>query len=236
MLDTGLAPPGHLRYRDCNDDTSVVASLYNKAIPMPDTIPDPATLPIDLFFDQVIQAVRRQEARLLHRSPTASAPPPTLLAYPCACFAACAATPNSRPSNSLADGSFIATSSLSLLAPEVTLRSRAARQYILLRNLQQLAAMLHPFDAEPTLCVLLHDLRRAVMFREGGACYEDAEGMVWRRAKWRIEAGIVDQDQTEDALRLLQAIIGLGMDLLRNIDWRHSRLVSMITEQTGIDL
>ena len=38
-----------------------------------------------------------------------------------------------------------------LLAPKVTLRSRAARQYIFLRNLQQLAAMLHPHEASSIL-------------------------------------------------------------------------------------
>ena len=61
--------------------------------------------------------------------------------------------------------------------------------------------------------MLLHDLRRAVMFREAGACYEDAEGMVWHRAEWRVRDGIVDPDQMEEALGLLQAIIELGMEL-----------------------
>ena len=74
------------------------------------------------------------------------------------------------------------------------------------------------------------------MFRKDGACYEDAEGMVWHRAEWRIRDGIVDREQIEEALWLLQAIIELGMELLRNIDSRHSRLVSMIAEQTGVDL
>jgi hypothetical protein len=76
------------------------------------------------------------------------------------------------------------------------------------------------------------------MFREAGAVYEDAEGMVRARAEWRIHEGIVDPDQTEDALRLLQSVIQTGMDLLRNIDWRdgNSRLLSMIASQTGVDL
>ena len=38
--------------------------------------------------------------------------------------------------------------------------------------------MLWRHQAEGLLHVLLHDLRRAIMFREDGACYEDAEGMV----------------------------------------------------------
>ena len=49
------------------------------------------------------------------------------------------------------------------------------------------------------------------MFREAGACYEDSEGLVWRRAEWRIREGVVDRELIEDALRLLQAIIALGM-------------------------
>jgi uncharacterized protein (DUF779 family) len=123
-----------------------------------------------------------------------------------------------------------------LLAPDVTLSCRAARRYIFVRNLRQLAAMLPQHEARHLLHVLLHDLRRAVMFREAGACYEDAEGMVWPRAEWRIRQGIVDRDQIEDALGLLQAIIQVGMDLFRGINWRHARLVSMIAAETGVDL
>ncbi len=76
------------------------------------------------------------------------------------------------------------------------------------------------------------------MFRDAGACYEDAEGMVWARAKWRVEDGIIDPDQTEDALRLVQLIIQLGMELLRNIDWRDgdSDLPSTTSPQTGVEL
>ena len=60
--------------------------------------------------------------------------------------------------------------------------------------------------------------------------------MAWRRAEWRIRDGIVDPDQFEEALRLLQAIIAVGMELFHQIDWRHSRLVAMIRAQTGFDL
>lgn len=52
------------------------------------------------------------------------------------------------------------------------------------------------------------------MFREGGAEYEDAEGMAVARSAWRIRDGIPDGNQTDDALRLLQSIIALGMLLL----------------------
>ena len=56
------------------------------------------------------------------------------------------------------------------------------------------------------------------MFRDAGACYEDAEGMVWVRGRWRVEDGIIDPDQTEDALRLVRAIIQIGMGL-RSRPW-----------------
>ncbi len=191
-----------------------VASLYNKVIPMPDTIPAPDTLPIDLFMDQVIQAVRRQEARLsppfsysLSTTTDYTGLPVHLLRRLCR---------NTELQAIKLSGRWLLHRDEfnRLLAPDVTLRCRPARQHIFLRNLQQLAAMLHPLEAESTLRVLLHDLRRAVMFRETGACYDDAEGMVWARAEWRIRDGLVDPDQAEEALRLLQAIVELGMELL----------------------
>ena len=217
---------------------------------MSDTIPDPqpspgppTRQPVDLFFDQVIDGVRRHEARA-HRAEQITGEP---FCYDLSGTAGFTGMPlrllrrlcreGELRAVKLSGGWLVHRDEFNrLLAPEVTLCSRAARQYILLRNLQQLAAMLHPYDAESILHVLLHDLRRAVMFREGGACYEDAEGMVWARAKWRIEEGIIDRDQTEEALGLVRSIIELGMDVLRNIDWRHSRLVSMIADQTGVDL
>jgi hypothetical protein len=209
---------------------------------MPDSISDPqptatpeTRLPVDLFFDQVVQAVHRQEARA--REP---------FSYNLSSTAGFTGLPVQLLRRLCRSGDLQAIKLSGwwllhrdefhrLLAPNATLRRRAARQYIFLRNLQQLAAMLHPIEAESTLHVLLHDLRRAIMFREAGAVYEDAEGMVWHRAAWRVREGIVDPDQTEEALQLLQAIIQLGMELLRNIDWRHSRLVSMIATETGID-
>ena len=226
--------------------------LLHKAIPMPDTIPTaqptpaaPARLPVDLFFDQVIQAVHRHEARARLAEQLTGQP----FRYDLSSTASFTGLPVPLLRRLCRSGELQAVKLAGwwllhrdefhrLLAPEVTLRSRAARQYIFLRNLQQLAAMLHRYDAESTLHVLLHDLRQAVMFREGGADYEDAEGMVWARAKWRVEDGIIDRDQTEDALRLVQLIIGIGLELFRDVGGRHanSRLVSMIAVQTGVDL
>ncbi|MEI8372735.1 MAG: hypothetical protein WCJ35_07865 [Planctomycetota bacterium] len=216
---------------------------------MSDTIPTeqpapaapaaPARLPVDLFFDQVVAGVHRHEARTWRAA--------TPYRYSLSATASFSGLPIRLLQKLCREGWFQSTKIdghwllhrddfNSLLAPDVPLPCRAARQYILIRNLQQLAAMLHHSEAECTLRVLLRDLQRAVMFHKAGACYDDTEGMVWHRAEWRIRDGLVDADQMEEALGLLQAIIGLGMDLLRNIDWRHSRLVSMIAERVGVDL
>jgi hypothetical protein len=223
MADLGLALSARPAYGDGNDDALVVAILYLKATPMPvstsDPQPSPATptrLPVDLFMDRVVHAVRRHETRA--REP---------FCYTIDATADFTGLPV-RLLRSLCRSGELHAFKLSgrwlihrdefnrLLSPDVTLRCRAARQHILLRNLQQLAAMLRQHEASHIMHVLLHDLRRAIMFRQAGACYEDAEGMVWHRAAWRIRDGLVDRDLLEDALRLLRTIIELGMELLRD--------------------
>jgi hypothetical protein len=221
LSDFGVAPPSHLYYRDGNDDILFVAFLYPKATPMPVSTSDaqpapapPARLPVNAFFDQVIQAVRRHEARA-HRAEHLTGEP---FSYDLASTASFSGLPVHLLRRLCRDTELQAVKFSGhwllhrdefnrLLAPEVTLRCRAARQYILVRNLQQLSALLHPHEAESTLYVLLHDLRRAIMFRQSGACHDDAEGMVWARAEWRIREGIVDADQTEESLRLIRFII-----------------------------
>ena len=206
---------------------------------------DPVLLPVDRLFDQVTQSVHRREARARHAEQLTGQP----FRYDLSSTASFTGLPVPLLRRLCRSGELQAYKHAGwwlvhrdefhrLCAPELTLRCRAARQYIFVRNLQQLAAMLHPYDAESALQVLLHDLRQAVMFREGGADYEDAEGMVWARAKWRVEDGIIDPDQTEDALRLVQLIIGIGLELFRDVGGRHanSRLVSTIAVQTGVDL
>jgi hypothetical protein len=56
--------------------------------------------------------------------------------------------------------------------------------------------------------------------------------------KWRVQAGVVDPDQTEEARGLVQLIIRLGMELLRDINWHDGSpaLLSMIAVPTGVDL
>ena len=204
-----------------------------------------ATLPVDPFFDQVIQSVHRHEARALLAEQLTGQP----FCYDLSSTASFSGLPvpllrrlcrsDELQAVKLSGRWLLHRDEFNrLLAPEVTLRSRAARQYIFLRNLQQLGAMFHPLEAQSILHVLLNDLRRAVMFRESGAAYEDAEGMAWARAQWRVRDGVIDRDQTEDALRLVQIIIRLGTELFRDVDWHsaNSRLISMIAVQTGVDL
>jgi hypothetical protein len=98
--------------------------------------------------------------------------------------------------------------------------------------------MLHRGAAECTISVLLRDLRRAAALCGDSYPYDEAEGFAWRRAEWRVRDGIVHPDQTEEALRLVQTIIQLGMELFRNVNWRdhNSALLSMIAAQTGVEL
>lgn len=216
---------------------------------MPDTLPDlqltPAHLPADPFFARVVRAVRRHEARFLRAEQLTGAP----YVYDLSSTAWITGVPVRLLRRLCREGELQAFKQdgwwllhrdeyYRLLDPfsGPQWRSTPVRQHMFVRSLQYLAAMLWQHEAESTLHVLLHDLRRAVMFREAGAVYEDAEGMVRARAEWRIRQGIVDADQIEEALGLLRTIIELGMELLAGIDWRHSRLVSMIAEQTGVDL
>ena len=215
---------------------------------MPETISEPQaaapeTTLVDSFVDRVIRAFRRHEARA-HLAQQITDEP---FCYSISATADFSGLPEpllrrlcrtERLRSIKIDNRWLIHRDEfhRLLVPDVTLRSRAARRHILIRNLQRLAAMLYTYEAAHILHVLLHDLRRATAFRDAGACYEDAEGMVWARAERGIHDGIFDPDQTEEALGLLRVIIGQGMELLRNIDWRQDRLVSMIAEHTGVDL
>jgi hypothetical protein len=55
------------------------------------------------------------------------------------------------------------------------------------------------------------------------------EGCAW---------GVVDPSRVGETVGLLETIFVPGMELLRNIDWRgrNSSLLSMMAEQTGVDL
>ena len=59
-----------------------------------------------------------------------------------------------------------------------------------------------------------------------------------RRLTWRVQYDLKDDSTLDEAIRLLQATIPLGAELLWPIDWRAPdfTLVSMIKAQTGFDL
>ncbi len=228
----------------------LVTSFYLKATTMPETILDlqptattPPCLAVDLFFDQVIRSVHRQEARAHHAEQVTGEP----FCYALDATASFSGLPirllqrlcrsGERQAIKLSGWWLVHRDEFNrLLAPEVMLRCHAARQHILIRNLQQLAAMLRPHAAESTISVLLRDLRRAAALC--GDTDDEAEDFVRGRAEWRVRDGIVDPSQIDDALRLVGTIIQLGMELFQNTDWRaaDSTLVSMIAEQTGVDL
>jgi hypothetical protein len=70
-----------------------------------------------------------------------------------------------------------------------------------------------------------------------GRRQQDAEDFAWHRAEWRVRDGLVDPEQTDEALRLLGSIIRLGMELLgRSRRSRNSSMVSTIAEQTRVAL
>jgi hypothetical protein len=85
--------------------------------------------------------------------------------------------------------------------------------------------------------VLLHDLQQAAQAGSEGADYEDAEDFAWHRAEWRVRDGVVDPEQTEEALRLLRSIIQIGMGLRgRSRRNGNSSMVSTSAEQTRVAL
>jgi len=64
---------------------------------------------------------------------------------------------------------------------------------------------------------------------------------VWRVPEARREGsawGVVDPSHGGETAGLLETIFALGMEPLRNLDWRgrNSALLSMMAEQTGVDL
>ncbi len=110
-----------------------------------------------------------------------------------------------------------------------------------LSDLQRLARLL--FDHEddgtsPTLRTLLNEICRAAAMIRGGCSPRACEDFAMRRIEWRVQYDLVDDSTIDQAMRLLRDAVVRGIELLRHTDWRtpDSRLISMITAQTGIDL
>jgi hypothetical protein len=242
FFDFGLAHSPDLRYRDYYDDASVVASFYLKAIRMPVSTPQPTAQPrllVDLFMDRVVDDVRRVECHVR--------PPYCYALSHTAWFTGLPVHLLRR----LCDRGIIQAIKvcnwwmvhqddfIRLLDPAATLqwRSNAARAQIFEQQVQQLTDLLDPCEACCTIDVLLRDVQQAVQAGSEGADYEDAEDFAWHRAEWRVRDGVVDPEQTEEALRLLRAIIQIGTGLLgRSRRNGNSNLVSKIAEQTRVAL
>ncbi len=215
---------------------------------MPDSItaPEPApatpaTPSVDLFFDQVRDAVRRHEAHL--------APP---YSYSLSNTAGFTGLPVRLLRRLCRAGMIQAVKHtgwwllhrdefMRLLDPASTMqwRTNQDRQQIFLDYLQRLAALLHPVEADCIIQVLLKDLRRAVQARRDGYGYDDAEGHAWHRAEWRVRYGVVHPAQVDEALELLATIVRLGMPVFERIGWDQDEAAALVAElrdQTGIEV
>jgi hypothetical protein len=247
ISDSGLAPPPAPGYSRGSDDTSIVAFLYLKAIPMPASIPAPQpasaapALSVDLFMDRVIHSARRHEARA-QRAEQATGEP---FSYNLSDTASFTGLPVRRLRRLCRDGRIQAfkLSGCWLIHRDEFMRLLAPQpadiaQEELVERLCELAMLLHRHEAACTISVLVNGIRRAVQARREGAAYDDAEGFAWRRAEWRVRYGVVDASRVEDALRLLRTIILLGMELPVRLDWfaEPAMLISMLAAQSGLDL
>jgi len=119
--------------------------------------------------------------------------------------------------------------------------NRITTQQSFLTDLQLLATML--FDREhdgtsPTLRTLLNEIRGAAAMIRSGCSPSACQDFAMRRLSWRIRHDLKDDSTLDQVMRLLQAIIRRGIELLRPIDWRNanSRVITTIAEQTGVDL
>jgi hypothetical protein len=93
-------------------------------------------------------------------------------------------------------------------------------------------------EETPTANTLLKEIQRGAAMIRGGYAPRTCEEFAMRRLTWRVRYDLKDGSALGEAMRLLEAIIPHGIELLRHIDWRsaNSRLISSIASQTGIDL
>ncbi len=217
---------------------------------MPETIPAPQPAPaapncqpVDLFFDRVVHAVRRNEARTRRAEP---------FRYDLSSTAGFTGLPVRLLRRLCRSGQLQAIKHAGwwlvhrnefhrLLDPAATMQWRTSqdRQQIFVDYLQRLAAMLYRHEAACIIQVLLRELRNAVQARREGAPYDEAEGHVWRRAEWRVRYGVVYPGQAEDALLLLRDIVSLGMPVFERIGWdqdKTAELVAALHNQAGLEI
>ena len=114
-------------------------------------------------------------------------------------------------------------------------------EQLLLEDLSQLDTLLffrEESGCSATLHTLLNEIRRATAMIRGGFSPKHCHDFAMRRLTWRVEDDLKDGATLDDALWLVRDAFTRGVELFRDIDWRHanSRLISMIAEQTGVDL
>ncbi len=114
-------------------------------------------------------------------------------------------------------------------------------EQLFLDDLAQLEALLF-FREEAghsaTLHTLLNAIRLATAMIRGGFSAKHCHDFAMRRLTWRVQYDLKDRSTLDEALWLVRDVVTRGIELLRDTDWRHTncRLISMIAEQTGVDL
>jgi hypothetical protein len=114
-------------------------------------------------------------------------------------------------------------------------------EQILLDDLSQLDALLYfreESGCSATLHTLLNEIRRSTAMIRGGFSAKHCHDFAMRRLTWRVQYDLKEDSTLDEALWLVRDAVTRGIELLRDTDWRYanSRLISMIAEQTGVDL
>lgn len=125
--------------------------------------------------------------------------------------------------------------------PKATTMPATLPEHLLLDDLAQLDALLYfreESGCSATLHTLLNAIRLATAMIRGGFSAKHCHDFAMRRLTWRVQYDLKDGSTLDEALWLVKDAITRGVELLRDTDWRHanSRLISMIAEQTGVDL
>ncbi len=114
-------------------------------------------------------------------------------------------------------------------------------EQLLLDDLAQLDALLYfreEAGCSATLHTLLNTIRLATAMIRGGFPAKHCHDFAMRRLTWRVQYDLKDRATLDDAMWLVRDAVTRGLELLGDTDWRYanSRLISMIAEQTGVDL
>ena len=112
-------------------------------------------------------------------------------------------------------------------------------EQLFLEDLAQLDDLLYfreESGCSATLHTLLKEIRRAVAMIRGGYSAKHCYDFAMRRLTWRVQYDLKDKATFDEAMLLVEDAVTRGVELLRDVDWRHDRLITRIAEQTGVDL